>query len=204
MMVFGRAPSPGRVKTRLIPALGERQATALYQHMLDRTLRVAATADVGQRQLWLDAGDVALPAYPAAQTLGFSIHRQQGNDLGERMQHALHSALEAADCAILIGSDCPEYSTSYLDAAVAALADHDVVVGPAVDGGYVLIGLRRTAPGLFTDIPWSTTGVMAATRLRLQALQWRWHELPALRDIDRPDDLHFFPELESMARAADV
>lgn len=204
ILVFGREPRPGRVKTRLIPALGKRQATALYRQMLERTLRVAATADVGQRQLWLDAGDAALPAYPPAQALGFTVHRQQGHDIGERMQHALHGALQGADRAVLIGSDCPEYGKGYLDAAISALADHDAVVGPAVDGGYVLIGLRRTASGLFGEIPWSTAGVMAATRLRLRALQWRWQELPQLRDIDRPDDLRFFPDLASLAPAADV
>jgi rSAM/selenodomain-associated transferase 1 len=115
--------------------------------------------------------------------------RQNGPDLGARMQDALEWALQRAPWAVLIGSDCPGYDSDYLQTAFAALERHDAVLGPALDGGYVLIGMRRAAPELFADMPWSTTGVLDTTRQRLQRKGWSWQELPTLRDIDTPQDL---------------
>ncbi|HET7370515.1 MAG TPA: DUF2064 domain-containing protein, partial [Gammaproteobacteria bacterium] len=86
--------------------------------------------------------------------------------------------------------DCLEYSASYLVTALDALAcGNDAVLGPAADGGYVLIGLARNHPALFKDIEWGSATVLAATRARLQELGWRFRELPVLHDIDRPEDV---------------
>jgi uncharacterized protein len=124
-----------------------------------------------------------------------TLQRQGAGDLGVRMAEALGEALTRRGRAVLIGSDCPGYHHAYLTAAFAALDGHGAVLGPAVDGGYVLIGLRRVALDLFAGIPWGTDTVLVRTRAALVRLGWTWAELPALRDIDRPEDLTDFPDL---------
>jgi rSAM/selenodomain-associated transferase 1 len=122
---------------------------------------------------------------------------QRGADLGERMQFALAGALERHNEVVLVGSDCPQIDHAMLDAAFAALRQHDAVFAPAVDGGYALIGLRRSHARLFLEIPWSTAQVMPRTRGRLLELGWDWHELDPVRDVDTPDDLDYFQALGS-------
>lgn len=111
------------------------------------------------------------------------------------MCRALSGALEGASRAVLIGTDCPGLSAALLEEALEALNHRDAVLGPALDGGYVLIGLRIAAPTLFQGIPWGTDQVLEMSRVRLRALGWCWHELEPLRDLDRPNDLLYFPEL---------
>ncbi len=187
--MFARAPVPGAVKTRLIPALGATGAAALYAQLLERTLTTTCTAAVAPVDLWCapDSGD---PAFATAKVRwGVILHDQTQGDLGERMHQALGAALKGGQRAVLVGCDCPALSAADLDAAFAALDDHDVVLGPAEDGGYALIGVRRLSPVLFEGIEWGGDRVLRQTRSRLVALGWRWHELPMLWDVDRPEDL---------------
>jgi rSAM/selenodomain-associated transferase 1 len=189
LLVFARAPVPGEVKTRLIPALGADGAAGLYARLLERTLTTASTAAVAPVDLWC-APDIGDPAFATAEARwGVALYEQTQGDLGERMCHALGTALIGRQKAVLVGCDCPALSAAALDAAFAALDDHDVVLGPAEDGGYVLIGLRRLSPVLFEGIEWGGDRVLRQTRSRLVALGWRWHELPMLWDVDRPEDL---------------
>ncbi len=99
------------------------------------------------------------------------------------------SPLGKGTATLLIGTDCPALTGKHLRAAASALADHDAVLIPAEDGGYVLIGLTHAVPELFTDMPWGSAGVAAETRARLAHLGLRWRELDALWDVDRPEDL---------------
>ncbi len=128
---------------------------------------------------------------------GLTLHQQRGEDLGERLLAASADALGRADSVALIGSDCPELDTAYLAQAFDALRSTgvDAVLGPAADGGYVLLALRRAEPALFTEMPWGGDQVAAITRERMAALGWRWRELPVLRDVDRPPDLLWYPSL---------
>jgi len=127
--------------------------------------------------------------------LGASLHPQAEGDLGARMQRAFESALALSPRAILVGSDIPALSAQYLrDADRALRRGGDAVIGPAEDGGYVLIGLSRCDAALFRDIPWGGSEVLAETRRRIAALGWRVTELPALWDVDRPEDLERLPE----------
>ncbi len=116
-----------------------------------------------------------------------------------RMHGAFSASLRDAERVVLIGSDCPEFDPDYLEAAFGALAQQDAVLGPAVDGGYVLIGLRTAAALLFEDIAWGTPQVLQTTRDRLHRLGWRWTELPPRHDIDEPGDLQRFPRLAAIA-----
>jgi rSAM/selenodomain-associated transferase 1 len=194
-MVFARAPTPGEAKTRLIPAIGKAGAAALHRRLVVHCLRGAADARIGPVELWC-APDTNDPFFRECErSLGVSLHAQGGGDLGARMQRAFESALARSRHAILVGSDIPALSVQYLRDADQALAQgDDVVIGPAEDGGYVLVGLSRCDPELFRGIPWGGPEALAATRRRIAALGRRVIELPALWDVDRPEDLERLSE----------
>ena len=191
ILVFAKAPVPGRVKTRLVSALGEAGAAQLHRHLVERTLDTSSAAGVGAIELCC-APDTDDPYFVAcAKRYRLSLGAQGEGDLGARMRRALERALAAGTPALLIGCDCPALTPAYLREAADALGGgSDAVFGPAEDGGYVLVGLARmpSAP-LFEDIAWGTATVMPETRVRLQHLGWRWQELATLWDVDRPEDL---------------
>ena len=195
LLIFARDPQPGRVKTRLVPSLGVELATALYRQMLLDTLGAAARTAVERCELWVDRADPDPGLMQAAQDAEMSVRIQSGVDLGMRMHRAFATALSTYRSAVLIGSDCPECDTGYIEEAFAALERHDAVLGPAADGGYVLIGLHRPQPGLFSNIAWGGDRVLDDTRRQLRGLALDWHELPTLRDLDEPADLVHFPRL---------
>jgi hypothetical protein len=187
------------VKTRLIPSLGAVAATAVYRRLLQDTLLTAAQVDSAECEIWLDEGEPVPWLADIAAAHGMAMRRQSGRDLGMRMHGAFEASLRSAERVVLIGSDCPEFDPGYLEAAFAALAQQDAVLGPAVDGGYLLIGLRAAPALLFEDIAWGTPQVLQITRDRLRQLGWRWAELPPRHDIDEPGDLQRFPRLAAIA-----
>ncbi len=193
--VFARAPEPGKVKTRLIPALGAEGAAALHRRLVRHSLRAAQEAELGPVELWCAPDARHAFFLECARDFGASLHSQGDGDLGERMRRAVEAALSRAARVILVGSDIPALSSRYVRDAERALRDnHDAVIGPAEDGGYVLIGLARSDAELFRGIPWGGPEVLKETRLRIAALGWRGLELPALWDADRPEDLERLPE----------
>jgi rSAM/selenodomain-associated transferase 1 len=195
--ILSKPPVAGQVKTRLIPAIGPEEAAGLHHRLLRYTLRTVCQVDCG-RSLWI-AGEIAHPALlDASHDFGIGLRRQEGIDLGARMKHAMVSLLAHAEAVALIGTDCPVLEARHLEQVSAALhGGAEVAVIPAEDGGYVLIGAARAErtrldailDALFDDMPWSTDRVMALTRERLRAIAATWRELPALWDVDRPDDL---------------
>jgi hypothetical protein len=186
VIVFAKAPRPGRVKTRLARALGALGAARLHQRMVEKALATAQAAGVGAVELHC-ASHRGHPFFRRmARCYGVRLRMQSPGDLGERM----HSALER--CAILIGSDCPELAPADLRSAARALAEGaDAVFAPARDGGYALVGVRRGERRVFEGVDWGTSRVMEQTRERMRALGWQWRELRTVRDIDRPADLRW-------------
>jgi len=190
ILVFARAPIPGRAKTRLIPALGPWGAARVHAALVSRTVEVAARARDARVTLCAAGSPIHPLLAGLARRQGIAISVQRGGDLGRRMSVALAQALTEAPYAVLVGSDCPELRTADLDAALQALADGvDAVLGPALDGGYWLIGLRRPADWLFHGVDWGTGRVLGQTRARLRHHDWRWRELAVRADLDRPADL---------------
>ena len=202
ILVFAKAPTPGRVKTRLIPALGASGAAKLQRQLIARTLRTAIAAGLGTPELWCAPGPEDPFFEACAKRHGLGLQPQGEGDLGTRMARALESALAAGAPGLLIGCDCPALTPAYLRAAAAALAEgNDAVFGPAEDGGYVLIGAARSLPAqLFEDIAWGTSTVMQATRARLARGNWRWRELALLWDLDRPEDLLRWRQLRAQSK----
>ncbi|MET1078223.1 MAG: TIGR04282 family arsenosugar biosynthesis glycosyltransferase [Pseudomonas sp.] len=185
--LLAKAPRPGRVKTRLVPALGEQGASDLQRFMLERTLALPA-AGFSQRCLWLSDGpDLSVQHLAHAQ--GWTLMEQPSGDLGERMRQIAVHGLSECGAVVLIGNDCPVMDGAYLAAACDALRHTDAVLGPAEDGGYVLLGLRRVEPRIFTAMPWGTEHIAALTRERLSELGWSQCSLAPLWDVDRPEDL---------------
>jgi len=188
--VFARAPVEGAVKTRLAPQLGAGGALQLHRQLIESTLFRARDAALGEVTLWL-AGALDHPevvACVARQRV--QLQAQQGDDLGARMHAAFTATLSTRPqhgC-LLIGTDCPALAPERLQQAAALLASNDVVLGPARDGGYVLIGLNAPQPALFEGIAWGSASVLDATRARIAAAALRCAELPPLPDLDTPDD----------------
>ena len=192
LLIFAKAPTPGAVKTRLAAAVGDDAAAAVYRELVERTLQTAVAAraagSIGAIELWCDP-DTTHPAFiDWRDRFRLQLHVQQGNNLGARMHHALAGALARRVPAIVIGTDCPALDADYFARAAAALRTHDAVIGPAADGGYVLVGLARDLD-LFTAMPWSSPALMTATRMRVSALGADVLELPALWDVDTAADL---------------
>ena len=189
-MVFARAPEPGRVKTRLVPLLGEKGAAALHARLVERTLEMALASGVGSVELYCTPRINEAFFLRNQMRIGVRLRSQGKGDLGERMYRAFKRALRHHPCALLIGSDCPALRPADLQAAARALRDGaDAVFVPAEDGGYPLIGLRRISRRLFDGIPWGGATVLDRTRARLRRLGWRWKELRTLWDVDRPEDV---------------
>lgn len=193
LIVLAKAPVPGYAKTRLAKALGDEGAARIASRLLAHTLQSALAAAVGPIQLCC-APDTTHPQFMLArQHPGISLCSQGEGDLGERMERAVARGLAAHRTVLLIGTDAPGLHGGVLRRAAAALHRHDAVAAPASDGGYVLIGLSRPAPGLFTEVAWSTAEVMAQTRARAAMLGLSLCELPPLHDVDEPEDLVHVP-----------
>lgn len=196
VIVFTRIPRAGRVKTRLIPALGPQGAAALHARLAERVLTALAPLRDRRRtqvEVRLDGGDPG----EGARWLGpaWTLAAQGPGDLGARMARAFQDAFAAgAARAVLVGTDAPGVDAPFVEGALARLDDADVVLGPAEDGGYTLVGLRRPHPGLFEAVPWGTERVLAETRTRASGLGLSARLLPALPDVDRPEDLRHLPE----------
>lgn len=186
VLVLGRAPVPGRTKTRLVPALGAEGAAALSATLTRRAVATARGARLGPVELWCAPG-CGHPLFQGLAARGDVALRDQGpGDLGARMGEALAAG---ALPALLLGTDCPGLTPAALREAAAALTRHDAVLVPAEDGGYVLVGLARPVPEMFAGIPWGTPAVLGETRAALQAAGASWAELAPLADVDRPEDL---------------
>ncbi|MBN2704922.1 MAG: TIGR04283 family arsenosugar biosynthesis glycosyltransferase [Deltaproteobacteria bacterium] len=198
LLFFTRYPRAGEVKTRLHPALGPAGAALVHRALSERALLAARrfTAFPGRRLKVYGSG---ADFREMGRWLGFDLvyRRQADGDLGRRLAAALRAELaNGAEAAIVIGSDCPELTAAILEKAAAELAaGADLVLGPARDGGYYLLGLRQPRDGLFQDIPWGGAEVAARTLARAAAENLRVRLLPLLADVDRPADLALWQRL---------
>jgi rSAM/selenodomain-associated transferase 1 len=184
IIVFAKAPVPGQAKTRLIPRLGEWRAARLHARLILHTLDTAVAARCGAVELH------GTRRHSFFKRPKVSFRLQRGADLGERMYHALSRATRRHRTAILIGSDCPALTPADLRRAARWLrGGADVVLAPAEDGGYALIGARRISLSIFQAIAWGGEDVYEETAQRLNRAGYRWRALRRMWDVDWPEDL---------------
>lgn len=191
LALFARHPIPGRVKTRLAADLGQDAAAALYaaftKDILARFRRVAA-----RRLIAFTPDDAAAREHFQQLAAGdYELWPQPDGSLGQRLHAFFDAHLAAADRAVVIGSDSPTLPAEFAARALELLAERDCVLGPAADGGYYLIALRRPCPALFRGIDWGTPRVLEQTVDRLREAGLSLHLLPVWYDVDTPDDLAF-------------
>lgn len=186
VVLFAREPRPGRVKTRLVPPLSPAQASKLAGTFLEDSLaRVGCGLEPGGATLWLAWDGERRPPVDGR----WEVISQGPGGLGQRLARCLAQAGSTGDAVIALGADSPTMPSSRLGQAVSALDEGDVVIGPSLDGGYYLLGLREASPAIFEGIPWSTSKVLSATRGRMAELGLTLLELAPWYDVDRPEDL---------------
>lgn len=194
LVIFAKAPQAGKVKTRLIPALGAEGAAALARCLLSHTLAEALAAGVGAVELCMSPSpqDIAWQGTDLPEAVHCSA--QGEGDLGERMARAVLRITTQQQAVLLMGCDCPGLTAARIAEAARQLQAHDAVLMPVADGGYVLIGLKSPCPELFTAMPWSTSAVAAETLRRMDALGLHTWQGTLLHDIDEPADLAHLPD----------
>ena len=193
LIIFSKAPDPGLVKTRLIPALGQHKATQLYRYMLEQTVLMAHSLEGIDCELHCSP-DTQHPFFTQlAEKYPFKRVSQQGANLGDKMAFALQQTLKNSQQCVIIGCDCPAIDSAYIKLAFERLSSTDVVIGPASDGGYVLIGSNISHSKIFNNINWSTAQVLHQTIKNLDLLRLNYHKLGTLSDIDTMDDLAHLP-----------
>lgn len=195
LIIFAKAPVPGQVKTRLCPPLTGDEAATLHGSFVIDMLERTKTA-VAKLKLPLDR---YLACAPSSTLVFFQIMEERqnvklidqvGDDLGARMQQAFATLFgKGYQRVFIVGTDVPSLPLDHYKQALALLDTHDVVLGPALDGGYYLIGLTQPRPELFTDIAWSTDRVLAATQEKTAGLGLKTALLPPWRDVDTIEDL---------------
>jgi uncharacterized protein len=190
LVLFAKYPVPGFAKTRLIPALGAEGAARVHRHLTQRTVATLLASGAPVEVRYAGATESAMSDWLGDDV---ALARQVEGGLTERLIDASRAAPH-----IFFGADTPDLGVETVHLAIAALADHDVVIGPADDGGYYLIGMQVAQPGLLTDMPWSTDRVYPETVARCATLGLSVATLPMLADCDRPEDLVRWPDLQAL------
>lgn len=192
LLVFTRYPEAGQTKTRLIPCLGAEGAAELQRRMTEQL--VVNLRTLPAESLWITIHHEGGDRGAMVRWLGtFDYSRQRGASLGDRLQAAFVQAFAAeAERVVVIGTDCPALSPAIILSAFEHLAERDLVLGPATDGGYYLLGLRQLHAPLFSEMPWGSDRLFAQTVAKATALNLSIKLLEPLSDVDRPQDLHHF------------
>ena len=190
VQIFCKLPEPGKVKTRLAEYLGECEAAELSADLAKRT--IVGISKSFSTEIWFTLED----RNGFLDQFSTIVKKNQvGDDLGERMHFALADGLKQANKVVLIGSDCPVIDAVYVGEAFERLNDLDVVLGPAEDGGYGLIGVKDAVPSVFQNIRWGTTSVLPSTCGRLNDARIHYALLSLIWDVDRPADVKRYHDL---------
>ncbi len=186
LIVFYRNPQLGKVKNRLAATVGEERALAIYLLMAAHARNISLPIPVDKTVYYsefIDSEDNWL-------NHDFNKRLQHGSDLGEKMKHAFEESFNLGyESVCIIGTDCLELTDKIVMAAFETLKHNDTVLGPAVDGGYYLLGMNRFIPDLFNNKTWSTSSVCDDTIQDLKRLRYTYQLLPTLHDVDMESDL---------------
>ena len=186
LIIFIKNPILGKVKTRLARSIGDEKALMIYRELLNKTMDIASKTECN-REVWysgyINENDQVDPRL-------FEKKLQEGSNLGERMSNSFSQAFEnGSDKAVIIGSDCPDVTDELIAKAFQILDKADLVIGPSLDGGYYLLGMKKYHPELFLGIEWSEISVYETTVRKAKSIGLKISVLPALNDIDTIEDL---------------
>lgn len=186
LIIFVRNPEAGKVKTRLASTLGDEKALAIYKELLAHTRKVCSGASAERFVFYAET----IPATDEWSGGSFTRMKQAGTDLGQRMMHAFAEVFaQGHEKVLIIGSDCFELTTNIIEDAFELLEKYDTVIGPARDGGYYLLGLKKMNPALFVNKEWSTENVFRQTIHDIEKQLLTYALLPVLTDVDTEADL---------------
>ncbi len=196
LIMMTRAPVAGQVKSRLAKSIGNRRAAAVYRNMVQVQISKLLAANICPLELHV-CPQVRHPFFMAMRRAGVvRVERQQGNNLGSRMHHALRSGLQRAEAVTLIGADVPGISVEQIEQVCTLLSSRDeLIIMPAADGGYGLLGMRNTDAGLFRAVHWGTQQVCKQTLRRAAQLGINYRLFSSCYDIDYQRDLARLREL---------
>ena len=188
LQIFAKAPIIGKVKTRLAVDIGDQEAKRVYESILLNTVK-KTTSENWQVELWCTP-DKRHPFFKTlSERYNLKFKLQSGLDLGERMLFALQSGKDKARKVVLIGADCPDISTQYIEQAFNAIETKDVVFGPVEDGGYALVGCRNAHPSMFKKVRWGSTKALSDNISSINRCGLSYELLPKLWDLDTAKDL---------------
>jgi len=186
LIIFAKNPVLGKVKTRLASTIGDKKALEVYKELLDHTCSIASKVDVEKKVYYSDF----INNDDLWNNANFEQELQHGNDLGKRMSNAFKETFKSFNGkVVVIGTDCKELSTEIIDQAFSGLEYADIVIGPALDGGYYLIGMKSLEEKIFENIDWSTSAVLEQTIDKIDTKRLSFLLLKTLSDIDNEHDL---------------
>lgn len=200
LVIFTKAPVSGTVKTRLQPDYTTEQSLKLHKYLVKETLaNLVGLANI--KVSLFCAPNIDHEFFLQCKTeFKVDLYQQQGRDLGEKMYNALSQQLKKYHKVIIIGTDCPGIGQQYINQAIEKLEDTRLVIGPAEDGGYVLVAMKQDCHDIFSGISWGSEKVLQQTRDKIQKAGVSYSELETKHDIDDPGDLERYPELQEMLR----
>jgi len=201
IIIFVRNPVLGKVKTRLAKQLGDGVALSVYKKLLNHTHSVLSDASADRFVFYADY----INENDLWENNLYHKHLQSGDDLGERMKNAFQLLFKKNyNKVVIIGSDCFELSKEIIEEALTQLETSQIVIGPAADGGYYLLGMNAFYPAAFNNKQWSTETVFEDTIKDITLAGCSYYSLPKLRDVDTADDLKKFPELLSLSSCTNL
>lgn len=204
LIQFAKWPQLGKVKTRLAKKMGERAAYGAHIELTQAVLKNLTSSNAAAVECWFDQLSAENPESRMlteyCHKLSVPIAFQNGHDLGLRMYHALCYGLKSFENVIIVGSDCPTVDKSYLEQAIQTLETNDLVLGPAEDGGYVLIGARKIEPGMLDNIAWGEGSVLSSTLERAEQFGLTYKLLEETWDVDEHEDYLRWKAISSSTR----
>lgn len=196
--LMAKFPAMGEVKTRLAAKVGQEKALSIYKALLENAIDKCRPSQEANYTFGIAVTPENMLTQFKREYPGLDFYSpQSGNDLGERMNNALNQILSNKNNqkAILIGADIPDLNHEIINEALIRLDDNDLVLGPTVDGGYYLVGIKISSPWLFEDVTWGGADVLATSLMRAKQNGSSCHLLQHLSDLDREEDLKLFPFL---------
>ena len=198
LIIFAKAPIAGYCKTRLIPTLGQQGAAELQEELNKHCIQRLCTTPLCPTQLWCSPDSLHPSFQSLSKEYSLNLQVQQGNGLGARMYHAMSN--QQTPYTIIICTDCPVMTQDYIEQAISELhKGMSTVIGPAEDGGYVLLGLQHIEPSLFQNINWGSGQVFYQTCQQLAALDISWQQIKTLWDVDNGLDLVRYQDMKMAA-----